>query len=1153
MLKLLIDHISTEGEEPWKGYLYATLLFLLSIVNTISFSHYVVKLGEVAIQTRSALISAIFRKSLKLSSAARQKFTSGEITNLVSVDTQRVLDNVPYMGLLWGAPYQVILAIVLLYNELGVAALIGCLGILVLLPPNLIGGKIVESLQEKQMAAKDSRIKLMNEIISGIKVLKLYAWELPFMKRIAEIRSKEIKFLKYSAILAGVIIFTFCMSPFLVTIATFSSYVLLDPENNVLTPTKVFVSVSLFNLLRIPLTLFPWVLKETITMMVSVRRITDFLNADELVQDDDKSIHSAHHQQDNDIEVQDATFAWNNDTTQLSEISLQAPKGTLTAIVGAVGSGKSSLLQAILGEMRRVKGQVVINGTIAYVPQQAWIQNLSLKDNVLFAKPWNENLYKSVIQSCALEADLSLLSNRDETEIGENGINLSGGQKQRVSLARAVYSDAQVYLLDDPLSAVDAHVGKHIFENVIHKTTGLLSKKTKVWVTNQVSYLANVDHIIFMKDGRVLEQGAYKDLMETKGPLYNFVEQHLNEEEEDSKEAETTGNKIQTEGQLTEGDADNDGKLIEDETSLTGHVPLYVFKDLIKKVGPWLFVFYLLLVGLEHAFHAGGILWLADWSDSPAKNISTANEDASFRLGVYSALSIAEAITLLGRDIFFFIRLAIAAKFIHEDLLKGVLQSPMHFFDTHPLGRIINRFSSDMDTFEQLVPWQISDAIWCFTEFIVTLIMISYALPIFLAVVLPLVLFFFIVQRIYIVTSRQIKRLYSVSKSPIFSHFAETVAGAETIRAFKQNERFVRESEEKVKQNVQSYYPSMISNRWLSIRIENLGNVMILFTAVFAVMKKDVMDPGIAGMAITYAINVIGSIVWMVRMACDLENNCVCLERIFEYTQLPPEADWDSSEKEKKSLENWPSEGKIEFKNYQTRYREGMELVLRGIDFQVNPEEKIGICGRTGAGKSSLTLALFRIIEPAGGSIYVDNIDVTHLGLHNLRSKLAIIPQDPVLFTGSLRFNLDPLGEHSDANLWNVLQLSHLKNHVVQNLVQGLDHEVSEGGSNFSVGQRQLICLARALLRRAKVLVLDEATAAVDPETDELIQTTIRKEFSHCTVLTIAHRLNTILDSDRILVLSKGQVEEVDSPLSLLKNPNSSFRSMAKDAGIALK
>ena len=647
----MIDHISSDNEETWKGYLYATLLFLVSIVSTISFSHYVVNLGEVAVQTRSALISAIFRKSLRLSSAARQKFTSGEITNLVSVDTQRVLDNVPYMGLLWGAPYQVVLALILLYNELGVAALIGSLGVLVLMPPNLVGGKIVESLQEKQMAAKDSRIKLMNEIISGMKVLKLYAWELPFMKRIGEIRAKEVQFLKYSAWLAGVINFTFCMSPFLVTIATFSSYVLLDPENNVLTPTKVFVSVSLFNLLKIPLTLFPWVLKETITMMVSVRRITDFLNADELAQAEVTLLSSSNN--DNVIEIQDGTFSWSNDSSQLSDISFKVPNGYLTAIVGAVGSGKSSLLQAIMGEMKTMKGNVSVNGSIAYVPQQAWIQNLSLKDNVLFAKPWNESFYKSVIQACALEADLTLLSNGDETEIGENGINLSGGQKQRVSLARAVYYDADVYLLDDPLSAVDSHVGKHIFENVIHQSTGLLSKKTKVWVTNQVSYLSNVDQIIYMKDGQILEQGTYKELMQSKGPLYNFVEQHLNDEDDEAAEKDDDEKKVKNEGESAEGDTSNDGKLIEDETSLTGHVPLYVFKDLIKKVGPWLFVLYLLLVGLEHGFHAGGILWLADWSDSPATNTSSPNDDASFRLG--KLLKIQFAFQNISATIFLFI------------------------------------------------------------------------------------------------------------------------------------------------------------------------------------------------------------------------------------------------------------------------------------------------------------------------------------------------------------------------------------------------------------------------------------------------------------------------------------------------------------------
>ena len=383
----------------------------------------------------------------------------------------------------------------------------------------------------------------MNEILNGMKVLKLYAWEIPFMKRIAEIRDKEVKFLKFSAILAGVINFTFCMSPFLITIATFTSYVLLDPENHVLTPSKVFVSVSLFNLLRIPLTLFPWVIKETITMMVSVRRITDFLNADEL--ENDGTSNQIEVSKDH-VKIENATFTWSGDTekAQLKNVSFSVPKGSLTAIVGAVGSGKSSLLQAIIGEMKKVNGQININGSLAYVPQQAWIQNMSLKDNILFSKPYNESVYKSVIQGCALEADLSLLSSRDETEIGENGINLSGGQKQRVSLARAVYFDADIYLLDDPLSAVDAHVGKHIFENVIHKNTGLLSNKTKIWVTNQVSYLANVDQVIYLKDGKVQEQGPYKELMEKKGFLYNFVEQHLND---DDKDEEKEGKEVKTE------------------------------------------------------------------------------------------------------------------------------------------------------------------------------------------------------------------------------------------------------------------------------------------------------------------------------------------------------------------------------------------------------------------------------------------------------------------------------------------------------------------------------------------------------------------------------------------------------------------------------
>jgi len=413
-------------------------------------------------------------------------------------------------------------------------------------------------------------------------------------------------------------------------------------------------------------------------------------------------------------------------------------------------------------------------------------------------------------------------------------------------------------------------------------------------------------------------------------------------------------------------------------------------------------------------------------------------------------------------------------------------------------------------------------------------------------------LIFLAFQRFYIVTSRQLKRLYSVSKSPLFSHFSETVTGSPVIRAYQQTQRFVQESEAKMQTNVMSYYLSAVSNRWLSLRVENLANVLIFFTAFFGVWNRDILSPGLAALAITYAINVTGDVVWMVRMACDLENNCVALERIFEYTKLQTEGEWKSNNNSEKPLENWPQNGIVEFENYKTKYREGLPNVLKGLNLKVNSREKIGICGRTGAGKSSLTLALFRIIEANEGKIMIDGKNVSQMGLHELRSKLSIIPQDPVLFTGTLRFNIDPIGLYPDEELWRILELSHLKDHIGKHLSKGLDHEVTEGGSNFSVGQRQLICLARALLRRSQILILDEATAAVDPETDELIQKTIRHEFKDCTILTIAHRLNTIMDYDRIVLMKDGQVLEIGPPQELLKDKCSHFRAMAMDAGISI-
>uniref|UniRef100_A0A182U6V9 ABC-type glutathione-S-conjugate transporter n=1 Tax=Anopheles melas TaxID=34690 RepID=A0A182U6V9_9DIPT len=488
-----------------------------------------------------------------------------------------------------------------------------------------------------------------------------------------------------------------------------------------------------------------------------------------------------------------------------------------------------------------------------------------------------------------------------------------------------------------------------------------------------------------------------------------------------------------------------------------------------------------------------------------------------------------------------------AAKHLHATLLQAVLRLPIAFFDITPTGRILGRFSKDVDILDNTLRITVSELNYCFFEVVATLVVISISTPIFAAVIVPIGILYYAVQRFYVATSRQLKRLESVSRSPIYSHFGETIQGVQTIRAYSVQDRFILESDEKVDGNQLCYCPSIIANRWLAVRLEMVGNLIILFAALFAVLGRETMNAGLVGLSVSYALQITQTLNWLVRMTSDVETNIVAVERIKEYGETKQEAAWELPNST--LPRDWPEQGMVEFRDFQVRYREGLELVLRGISFTVNGGEKVGIVGRTGAGKSSLTLALFRIIESAGGSIVIDGQDISQLGLHALRSRLTIIPQDPVLFSGTLRINLDPFNAHSDDDIWKALEHAHLKT-FVKGLTAGINHEVTEGGENLSVGQRQLICLARALLRKTKVLILDEATAAVDLETDDLIQRTIRTEFKDCTVLTIAHRLNTIMDSDKVIVLDKGQIVEFAPPAELLQSKNSAFYSMAKDAGL---
>ncbi|XP_043526933.1 multidrug resistance-associated protein 1 isoform X4 [Frieseomelitta varia] len=1208
ILKLLIDFI--DGHESlWKGYFYAVLLLLTAVFQTLVLSQYFHRMFLVGLRIRTALIAAIYRKALRISNSARKESTVGEIVNLMSVDAQRFMDLTAYINMIWSAPLQIILALYFLWDILGPAVLAGLAVLLILIPINVLITNRLKTLQIRQMKHKDERVKLMNEVLNGIKVLKLYAWEPSFEEQILKIRTKEIKVLKETAYLNSGTSFIWSFAPFLVSLVSFATYILID-ENNRLTSKIAFVSLSLFNILRFPLSILPMMIGNMIQAYVSVKRINKFMNTEELdpnnVQHDPSESHT--------LLIENGTFTWdleNIERPTLRNINLHVEQGQLIAVVGTVGSGKSSLLSALLGEMDKISGRVNTKGSIAYVSQQAWIQNASLQDNVLFGKSLHKSVYNRVIESCALNPDLKVLPAGDQTEIGEKGINLSGGQKQRVSLARAVYNDSDIYFLDDPLSAVDSHVGKHIFENVIGPN-GLLKKKTRILVTHGITYLPEVDNIIVLKDGEITEVGSYKQLLEKRGAFSEFLVQHLQEvgnlhadgeseadlhEIKQHLESTIGSNELQqklTRGRsrLSESQSESSSiadrrslngslkrqystssqqsgiyensnkmketkllppklgeKLIEVEKTETGSVKWRVYSHYFKSIGWFLSILTIIMNAIFQGFSIGSNAWLSVWSDSNLTNYNdTVNQvEQNMYLGVYAGLGLGQAMASFFCDLAPQLGCWLAARQMHIMMLRAVMRAPLTFFDTTPTGRIISRFAKDVDVLDTSLPQQISDSIYCLFEVIATLVVISVSTPEFIAIIVPISVIYYFVQRFYVASSRQLKRLESVSRSPIYSHFSETVSGAQMIRAFGVQNRFIEESESKVDFNQMCYYPSIIANRWLAVRLEMVGNLIIFFSALFAVLSRDTIKSGVVGLSVSYALQITQTLNWLVRMTSDVETNIVAVERIKEYGETPQEAVWKNPDCT--PPKEWPVQGRVEFKDYKVRYREGLDFVLCGLSFSVNGGEKVGIVGRTGAGKSSLTLALFRIIEAADGKIIIDDIDIAKLGLHDLRSRLTIIPQDPVLFSGSLRINLDPFNSYSDDEVWRALEHAHLKC-FIKTLPNGLLYELSEGGENLSIGQRQLICLARALLRKTKVLILDEATASVDLETDDLIQRTIRQEFKDCTILTIAHRLNTILDSDRVIVLDNGRIVEYDSPESLLHNSTSLFNSIAKDAGL---
>uniref|UniRef100_A0A7E4ZTZ1 Multidrug resistance-associated protein 1 n=1 Tax=Panagrellus redivivus TaxID=6233 RepID=A0A7E4ZTZ1_PANRE len=1202
LLKQLLQYVSDPNAHLWQGLSFGILMFVVSQVRSLMINYYFFIVFRLGTKIQSTLTAVVYRKTLKLSNIARRDRTSGEIVNLMAIDVERFQMITPQIQQYWSSPFQIILALIFLFNTLGIAALPGVIITGLFVPYTFFTSVIMRKWMAQQMKLKDERTKIVNELLNGIKVIKLYAWEIPMQALIEQIRKKELNcILKSSLLKVTVDVFNWS-TPFLVALGAFSTYTLMDHEKNKLTPEVAFVALTLFNQLRSPMTMIGFLINMTIEALVSNRRLKEFLVADELDEHNVDRVPQTAGNYDL-IDATDADFSWNtshHDPTaaapgaaNLRAITLRISRGGLIGVVGRVGSGKSSLLAGLLGEMEKLRGSVAVRGQVAYVPQQAWIQNMTLRNNILFGRKFDKTMYDHVIFACSLGPDLAILPNGDHTEIGEKGINLSGGQKARISLARALYQNCDIYFLDDPLSAVDSHVGKHIFKHVIGPN-GLLKNKTRVLVTHGATFLKQMDHLVVVDDGRIVEQGMYDDLIQTGGKITEIMKAAKSgmEREDDKREAAGADEEsieeyddpalsISEDAQIEGSDgnfarrqstisalarsrtastsscASNASqssaaaaKIITTETVETGRVRPSVYLDYARAATYLLMgAFFILFIGYQ-GVNVFRNFWLSKWADDndPNKVNATHNFTNDQRLGIYAGLGVVE-VCCLGLAMLAIAGGSIKASInLHHPVLRNILRAPMSFFDTTPIGRILNRLAKDIEVIDMRLPLNFRYFANCMVQVAFTFIIISVTTPVFMVVIFPLIGIYIFSLRYYVPTSRQLKRLESNNRSPMYSHFGETIQGASVIRAYSRSEAFCEAMNDHTDKFIRIKYMNLLANRWLAVRLELIGNLVVFFAAIFAVLSNYwgwISSAGLVGLSVSYALNVTEVLNFAVRQVSEIETNIVSVERLKEYTEIPSEAPWRIEGKSVPS--GWPTAGEIEFKGYSTRYRPGLELVVRDINVLIKPGEKVGIVGRTGAGKSSLTLALFRIIESAEGQILIDGIPISEIGLHDLRESVTIIPQDPVILSGTMRFNLDPFETYSDAAIWEALEHAHLKDYV-RGMPDGLQHTITEGGDNLSVGQKQLLCLARALLRRSKILVLDEATAAVDLHTDALIQETIRKEFATSTIFTIAHRLNTILDYDRVMVLDKGEIKEFDSPAVLLANKTSAFAAMVADA-----
>jgi len=1208
--------VGSNGVCPTQGtlYGYAALLLASNVVYSVTASHENIMLAVFGLRCRNKLMGALYRKTLRLSSGALQSESSGRIVTLMSNDAQKLQEFLPALHNMWGSPALVGAALWLLYSVLSWSTFIGLAVIFLLMPLTGIAAGKLFGLRKGLVGLADKRVSLISEVVNGMKVIKLYAWEQPFKERIEEVRLQETTLLwrisKLSATF-GVMLFA---APIFIGVAAIGTFSL---TTNALTAARLYTALSCFNLIRFPLVFLPFILIQFLNAKVAAGRLIAFLTAEEaeLLADGDQDCDGCDTKaasNGNDhakplakggIDVAGpAEFHWpppakkeeEKEPTQkgkrdkkkggdaakepevdaaaveveiasppfrLRDVTLSVPPGALVMVIGPVGSGKSTLLAALTRFLVRDSGTVRMAGSCAYVPQTAWILNATVEKNITFGLHKDEQRYAAALAAAQLGPDLEILPFGDQTEIGERGVTLSGGQKQRVSIARLVYAAADINLLDDPLSAVDAHVGAALFDKCLN---GALKGTTRVLVTNALQYLPQADLIVVMDGGAVREVGTFNQLRE-KGTDFNALcETHSidNEKEDpkangkpadkamrvsmDGKPIKAADVKAGTDGPGKPGTGATERNLTGDERRVEGRVSGAVWVHYARAAGS-VGVIGLIAFGFSCEYGSKSFLdaWLGFWSGD--RFGWTKHGKTHYYLLIYFCMFLVNAVFVYSRSLLYYYFSTRASRNLHGHMLDRVLRLPQSFFDSTPSGRIINRFSRDTEVLDSLLPMVLIQLTGCTFNIITTLVIICVASQWFIIALPPIMICYVALQRYYVPTTIELQRIESITRSPIYSDLAEAVAGVATIRAFRRSRHFTAAADTRVFKNGRAVLSQRLAAEWLNVRLRFLGMAVSSLSA-FLVIAGGV-PAGLAGLVLVYSLDVTRFMEVGTQQASEAESKMNSVERMLEYDSQPAEAAADTPPLIEATLpKNWPNSGALTVEKLQMRYRPELPLVLRSVSFEVPHAHKVGIVGRTGSGKSSLFTAFFRLVEPCGGRILLDGVDVMTLGTKQLRRSMALVPQDPFMFGGTVRQNLDPFNEHSDEALWQALQRTGLKAFVEED-PKKLELLVVDNGANFSLGQRQLLCMSRALLRNCRVLLMDEATASVDLDSDAIIQTTVRESFAQCTVITIAHRLNTIMDSDKVLVMSDGAVAEYGAPVDLLKDAAGPFSALVQGTG----